>query len=126
MKTTVYMMAEADKELADRLESLTGEDAGSCVDRLTKLEETVADEVDLETVLQRLRALADRKRLKVAAMLARTEALCACEVQASLGVTHATVSHHMGVLRDAGLVKADKRGRWVYYRLADDAGRWIP
>lgn len=126
MKTTVYMMAEADADLAGRLEALTGDDAERCLERISALEATVAEEVDIEDEIERLRALGDPKRLKVAAMLARTEELCACEIQASLGVTHATVSHHMGVLRDAGLVEADKRGRWVHYRLAADAGGWVP
>lgn len=120
------MMAEADGELADRLGSLAGEGADGCLERLSRLEAQVDEEVETEATLARLRALADRKRLKVAVMLARTEELCACEVQASLGVTHATVSHHMGKLVDAELVEAEKRGRWVYYSLAEHARRWVP
>lgn len=126
MKMFVYMMAEATGKLADRLETLTGQEATSCLQRLTELETRMNEEIDLERVLPRFRALADPKRLKVASMLARTDELCACEIQASLGVTHATVSHHMDLLREAGLVEANKSGRWVYYRLADDAGRWVP
>lgn len=126
MKTVVYMMADADGELAARLASLSGGDARCCLDRLSRLEGTVAEEVEFDAVLDRHAALADRRRLMVAAMLARTEELCACEIQASLGVTHATVSHHMSTLVDAGLVESDKRGRWVYYRLAEGAERWVP
>lgn len=120
------MMAQADGELANRLASLAGDGTDGCLERLSRLEAQVDEEVETEATLARLRALGDRKRLKVAAMLARTEELCACEIQASLGVTHATVSHHMGKLVDAGLVEAEKRGRWVYYSLADEARRWVP
>ena len=52
------------------------------------------------------------------ALLKRRPELCACEIQAATGLTHATVSHHMNVLRDAGLVRARKEGKWMYYRLA--------
>jgi ArsR family transcriptional regulator len=42
-------------------------------------------------------------------------------VEAALGLAQATISHHMKVLQQAGLVQAEKRGRWVHYRLDRDA-----
>jgi ArsR family transcriptional regulator len=41
--------------------------------------------------------------------------VCACDVERVLGVSQATVSHHMKLLVDAGLVRAEKRGRWMLY-----------
>ncbi|MEO8430110.1 MAG: metalloregulator ArsR/SmtB family transcription factor [Acidobacteriota bacterium] len=41
--------------------------------------------------------------------------LCACDLEAAVGLSQAAISHHMGWLRRAGLVRAEKRGRWVYY-----------
>ncbi|HEY6148389.1 MAG TPA: metalloregulator ArsR/SmtB family transcription factor, partial [Thermoanaerobaculia bacterium] len=41
--------------------------------------------------------------------------LCACDIESAVGLSQAAVSHHMGLLRRAGLVRAEKRGRWIYY-----------
>lgn len=74
------------------------------------------------------KALADPTRLKILNLLkakgrsccdliARSEpGLCACDIEAAVELSQAAVSHHMGLLRRAGLVDAEKRGRWVYYR----------
>jgi ArsR family transcriptional regulator len=42
--------------------------------------------------------------------------LCACDIEEAVGLSQAAVSHHMDLLRRAGLVQAEKRGRWMYYR----------
>jgi ArsR family transcriptional regulator len=42
--------------------------------------------------------------------------LCACDIERAVGLSQAAVSHHMDLLRRAGLVEAQKRGRWVFYR----------
>jgi len=80
-----------------------------------------------------LKALADPTRLKILGLLksrgrscceliARNEpGLCACDVQTAVGLSQAAVSHHMGLLRRAGLVEAEKRGRWIYYRRNEEA-----
>ena len=66
-----------------------------------------------------LRVLADEHRLAIVALLARGE-LCVCHLTEILAMPQSTVSHHMGVLRRAGLVR-DRRdghdGRWTYYAL---------
>jgi ArsR family transcriptional regulator, arsenate/arsenite/antimonite-responsive transcriptional repressor len=74
------------------------------------------------------KALADPTRLKILNLLkargrsccdliARNEpGLCACDIEQAVGLSQAAVSHHMGLLRRAGFVDAEKRGRWVYYR----------
>src|SRR5262249_46044615 len=74
-----------------------------------------------------LKALADPTRLRILELLktrgrscceliARNEpGLCACDVEQAVGLSQAAVSHHMGLLRRAGLVRAEKRGRWMYY-----------
>ncbi len=46
---------------------------------------------------------------------------CACELQAMLGLSGATVSRHMGILIASGIVESRKDGRWVYYRVAEGA-----
>ena len=64
------------------------------------------------------RALGDEARLR-ALLALRGGERCACQLVALLGLADSTVSKHMAVLRAAGLVRSRKRGRWVYYGLAD-------
>ncbi len=69
-----------------------------------------------------LKAIADPHRLTILASLARVEGeICVCDFTAGLPLNQPTVSHHLKVLRDAGLVTCERRGTWVYYRLAPDA-----
>ncbi len=73
----------------------------------------------------RLKALADPHRLSILEFLlnpvqtccSRDEGVCACDLEAFLGLSQPTVSHHMKLLVQADFVRADKRGRWVYYEL---------
>ena len=61
--------------------------------------------------------LSDPTRLRLLSLIgAKGEACAACEMVEPLGVSQPTVSHHLKVLRQAGLVESEKRGRWVYYR----------
>ena len=61
--------------------------------------------------------LADPTRLRLLSLIAAAgEACAACDLVEPLGVSQPTVSHHLKVLRTAGLVDSEKRGRWVYYR----------
>lgn len=64
-------------------------------------------------------ALADPVRLKVLNILAasRDGEVCVCELVEPLGKSQGTVSHHLKVLSDAGLVHGDRRGKWVWYSL---------
>ena len=72
-----------------------------------------------------LKVLADPKRARIVEFLldpdlsccSRDDGICACDVEAFLGLSQPTVSHHMRALVDAGFVRAERRGRWVYYEL---------
>ena len=67
-----------------------------------------------------LKALADSTRLTMIATLWKAGGpVCICDFVAGLDLTQPTISHHMARLRVAGLVDAEKRGIWVYYRLRD-------
>jgi ArsR family transcriptional regulator, arsenate/arsenite/antimonite-responsive transcriptional repressor len=63
-------------------------------------------------------ALSDSNRVRALMALERGEA-CVCRLIELLGLAPSTVSKHMAVLRQAGLVKSRKQGRWIYFRLAD-------
>jgi ArsR family transcriptional regulator len=65
-----------------------------------------------------MKALADPTRLTMVASLWKAEApICICDFTAGLGLSQPTISHHMAKLKDVGLVDAEKRGIWIYYRL---------
>jgi ArsR family transcriptional regulator len=68
------------------------------------------------------KALSDLNRVRAVSMLAAGE-LCVCQITEVLHLATSTVSKHMSILRQAGLVEARKEGRWMYYRLADHPGR---
>ncbi|SMC24092.1 transcriptional regulator, ArsR family [Desulfacinum hydrothermale DSM 13146] len=65
-----------------------------------------------------MKALSDPNRVKILKMLSQRQ-LCVCEVQAGLGLAQPTVSKHLKILEDAGLVQKTKEGLWVNYRLSD-------
>jgi ArsR family transcriptional regulator, arsenate/arsenite/antimonite-responsive transcriptional repressor len=69
------------------------------------------------------KALSDPNRVKMVKMLQKKE-MCVCEIQAALEIAQPTVSKHLKILEDAGLVEYQKDGLWVNYRLAD--GRSSP
>jgi ArsR family transcriptional regulator len=72
------------------------------------------------------KALADSHRLTILATLARAEdEVCVCDFTSGLPLNQPTVSHHLKILRDAGLVTCERRGTWVYYRLASDVHQRI-
>ncbi|WP_312433529.1 ArsR/SmtB family transcription factor [Lacrimispora sp.] len=65
-----------------------------------------------------LKALSDPKRLRIVDMLSCGE-LCACNILEKFHITQPTLSHDMKVLMNAGLVKARREGKWIYYSLND-------
>ena len=64
-----------------------------------------------------MKALSDPNRVKIIKMLSEKE-LCVCEITAALQLAQPTVSKHLKILEDAGLVDFNKDGSWVNYRLA--------
>ena len=79
-----------------------------------------AQAIELETLFK---ALADRHRVKILNMLAQAggEAICVCDFTEPLGLKQPTVSYHLKLLTDTGLLQREKRGSFAYFRLADGA-----
>ena len=71
-----------------------------------------------ESLAHAFTALADPVRLRLLSLISTgvDGEVCACDMVAPLGKSQPTVSHHLKVLREAGLVTADKRGIWMWYR----------
>ncbi len=74
----------------------------------------------LKIYLKVVKALSDRSRVKIIKMLQCRE-MCVCELQAALELAQPSVSKHLRILEEAGLVESRKAGMWVNYRLADSA-----
>ncbi|HEY6057432.1 MAG TPA: metalloregulator ArsR/SmtB family transcription factor [Candidatus Limnocylindrales bacterium] len=64
-----------------------------------------------------LAALADPVRLSIVRQLSADGTVCACNFDACGTVSQPTVSHHLKVLRESGVVRAERRGTWIYYSL---------
>ncbi|MCK4549585.1 MAG: winged helix-turn-helix transcriptional regulator [Candidatus Krumholzibacteria bacterium] len=75
----------------------------------------------MKNVLSVTKALSDGNRLRTVMALHEMFELCVCQVTEMLGLAPATVSRHMSILQNAGLVSSRKNGRWVYYRLSEMA-----
>lgn len=69
----------------------------------------------------RFKALADPTRLAIVNQLAGAEEVCVCDIVPGTGLSQPTVSHHLKLLREAGLVTSERRGTWAYYRLVPEA-----
>jgi ArsR family transcriptional regulator, arsenate/arsenite/antimonite-responsive transcriptional repressor len=76
---------------------------------------------ETEDAARLFKALADETRLAILKQLRHEGVVCACDFRACCTLAQPTVSHHLKVLRDAGLVTAEKRGLWVHYRLNEPA-----
>jgi DNA-binding transcriptional ArsR family regulator len=66
-------------------------------------------------------ALADPVRLSIVKQLAACDGVCDCDFTDCCDVSQPTVSHHLKVLREAGIVTSERKGSWIYYRLAPEA-----
>ncbi len=69
-----------------------------------------------------MKALSDPNRVKIIKMLQQRENLCVCEIRAMLNLSQPTVSNHLKVLEEAGLVASEKEKLWVNYRLDSTGG----
>jgi ArsR family transcriptional regulator, arsenate/arsenite/antimonite-responsive transcriptional repressor len=76
-----------------------------------------------EALAARFKALADPTRVAMVNRLAAADECCVCDLNAAFDLSQPTISHHLKVLRDAGLVESSRRGTWAYYRLVPEAVR---
>jgi ArsR family transcriptional regulator len=76
---------------------------------------------DADVVAERFRALADPTRVRMLNLLIRNPELCVCDLNANFELSQPTISHHLGLLRKAGLVDSEVRGRWAFYRANEEA-----
>ena len=93
---------------------------GDCCAPLTREPLTAGAATELAHIFK---ALADPARLRLLSMVAAHDGAeaCVCDLTEPLGLTQPTVSHHLKVLVDAGLLTRDKRGVWAYYAIVPGA-----
>lgn len=73
--------------------------------------------MNTEEAVRAFKALGDENRLRIVGIVAERGDVCACRLLDELDMTQPTLSHHMKLLRDSGVVKARKEGRWMHYSL---------
>jgi ArsR family transcriptional regulator len=99
-----------------------GQDAepAACCSPMVREPLDAADAVDLARMFK---ALADPVRLRLLSLIASHEGgeACVCDLTGPFDVSQPTISHHLKVLREAGLVGSERRGTWVYYRAVPGA-----
>ena len=72
-----------------------------------------------QKVARVFKAMGDENRLTILSLL-HTGERCACRLQDALNISQPTLSHHMRILLDAGLIHARKDGKWIYYSLSEE------
>ncbi len=88
-----------------------------CCSSVTEAPLSESDAVELARVLA---ALADPVRIRLLSLVAAQDEVCSCDLEAPLGKSQPTVSHHTKVLSEAGLLLGEKRGRWMWWRIEPD------
>jgi ArsR family transcriptional regulator len=96
--------------------TVTEADVAACCAPLTA---GVLDTGRAERLAMVFKALADPARVKLVSLIAASDGgeACICDLTDPLGLSQPTVSHHMKLLVDSGLVSRDQRGKWAYYRV---------
>ena len=90
--------------------------AACCVPGAEPIESAAA-----EALAARFKALSDPTRIAIVNRLAGAEEVCVCALVDEFELSQPTISHHLRLLREAGLVDSERRGTWAYYRLVPDA-----
>lgn len=83
----------------------------------------VLDEAAAADLAAGFKAVGDPTRLRLLALIAAHEGgeACVCDLTGAFALSGPTISHHLKVLREAGLIAGDRRGTWIYYRVLPDA-----
>ena len=78
-------------------------------------------EEDATALASRFKALADPARLRILSLVSERDEVCGCDLVDPLGLSQPTVSHHLKVLWEAGLLTRERRGRWIHYAVDEAA-----
>ncbi len=86
-----------------------------------QLGNTTMDDAAAARIAPMFKALGDPVRLRLAAMIAAQDEICVCDLTPHFALSGPTISHHLRILREAGLVDCERRGTWVHYWIQPEA-----
>jgi ArsR family transcriptional regulator len=113
------------KTLSPSSETLDARSDACCAGQETAAVSTLAPSQS-DALAERLKALADPTRLRMLDLLAQQSApLCVCEINEHFAQRQPTISHHLRILREAGLIDCEKRGVWAYYWATESGSEWL-
>jgi ArsR family transcriptional regulator len=78
-------------------------------------------EPERDALAARFKALADPTRVAIVNQLSAADEVCVCNLTETFDLSQPTISHHLKILREAGLVESSRRGTWAYYRVVPEA-----
>ncbi|MFB7940884.1 ArsR/SmtB family transcription factor [Streptomyces sp. NPDC056049] len=108
----------------DASQAVRAPEAEACSPQLACL---LIDREEAERLAAMLKAIADPTRLQILRLIERspTAEACVCDLTECLGLRQPTVSHHLKIMTEAGLLKRDRRGTWVWYSVDRDGLRRV-
>lgn len=71
----------------------------------------------MDTFLQTVGALNDETRLKILRFIDKHGAVCVCDIESAFGMIQSRISRHLKILKDAGFLRVERKGRWAYYSI---------
>lgn len=75
----------------------------------------------MNSIVSKIKALADNNRFRICLLL-KEKSLCVCELLSVLNVAGGTLSNHLKILKNCGIIEQEKSGKWIIYSLSDSAG----
>ena len=71
----------------------------------------------MENFIQTVGALNDETRLRLLRFIDKNGAVCVCDIESAFGMIQSRISRHLKILKDAGFLRVDRKGRWAYYSI---------
>lgn len=78
----------------------------------------------MDNFLKTVGALNDETRIQILAFIAQNDEVCVCEIENSFNMIQSRISRHLKILKDAGFLKVDRRGKWAYYAIRSPLDRF--
>jgi ArsR family transcriptional regulator len=78
----------------------------------------------MDQLIQIFKALSDKNRLRIVKMLEQ-KSMCVCEITEILQLANSTVSKHLSILKNAGLIVSQKEGRWINYKINPESDKYV-
>ena len=73
--------------------------------------------MDMKNFIQTIGALNDETRLTILRFIDENGAVCVCDIESAFGMIQSRISRHLKILKDAGFLRVERKGRWAYYSI---------